>query len=140
MTPKAAYLTPMLHVKSIENSIRFYEQLGFELVDKMGECGQIGWARMHCESGALMFLLAEHEVDASRSVPFCLYTPDLPALREKLLADGVDVPPINRPDYMPSGEISLRDPDGYLLFVCHWGDAEHAEWEKSRKTRVAAGA
>jgi len=33
MTPKAAYYTPLLHVNSIEVSMRFYPLLGFETVD-----------------------------------------------------------------------------------------------------------
>src|SRR5262244_3481334 len=68
-----------------------------------------GWARMHCEGGAVMFLLAEHPANASaQAVPLVLYTPDLPALREHLLANGIDAPPINYPEYMPSGEITIR--------------------------------
>ena len=56
-----------------------------------------------------MFLLAEHPANASaQAVPLVLYTPDLPALREHLLANGIDAPPINYPEYMPSGEITIR--------------------------------
>jgi hypothetical protein len=39
--------------------MRFYPLLGFELIDQMGESDRLGWARMHCEDGALMFLRAE---------------------------------------------------------------------------------
>jgi hypothetical protein len=59
-----------------------------------------------------------------------MYTPDLVALREQLLAAGVKVPPIRYPGYMPSGEISFADPDGYLVFVSHWGKSEQEAWEK----------
>ncbi len=139
MTVKAGYYTPMLHVKSIEESMRFYSLLGFETVDEMGEGGRLGWARMHCEGGALMFLLAEEPMDASRqAVLFALYCPDLPALREQLLANGVQAPAIHYPDYMPSGALTLQDPDGYVVSINHWSEKEHALWEEERKTRIAA--
>jgi len=146
MTIKAGYLTPMLHVKSVEDSIRFYTLLGFEIIDQMGERGCLGWARMHCEGGALMFLLSEHETDtphdkdASKEVVlFAMYTPDLPAFREHLRAHGVQVPPITYPGYMPSGQIELRDPDGYLINVNQWSKKEHDAWEGERRLRLATG-
>jgi len=125
---KAGWWTPMLHVKSIERSIPFYEQLGFELIDT-DRCEPIGWARMHCEGGAVMFLRAEEEVDPSEApVIFVLYTPALAALREQLLAAGIAVSEIKRPEYMPSGTMHLSDPDGFSLEICHWGDEEHTAW------------
>jgi hypothetical protein len=39
MIPKAGYYTPLLHVNSIEASMRFYALLGFEAIDQMGEHG-----------------------------------------------------------------------------------------------------
>jgi len=59
-----------------------------------------------------------------------MYTPDLSGLREQLLASAVKVPPIEHPEYMPSGEICIADPDGYVIRVAHWGKAEHEAWEK----------
>lgn len=126
--PKAGWFTPMLHVAEIERSIRFYELLGFELIDT-DRCTPLGWARMHCEGGAVMFLRAEEPLNPrAQSVLLCMYTPDLPALREHLLASGIQVPPIKHPPYMPSGEICVPDPDGYAVFVSHWGEAEHTAW------------
>jgi len=57
-----------------------------------------------------------------------MYTPDLTALREQLLAAGINVPPISYPHYMLSGEITLHDPDGAKIFVGHWGKTEHDAW------------
>ena len=129
MTAKAAYSTPMLHVAEIERSIRFYELLGFTTVDS-DRCTPLGWARLHCEGGAVMFLRAEHPVDASaQGVMLYMYTPDLAGLHEQLLTSGVNVSPIVYPGYMPSGEISIADPDGYNIMVAHWGTAEQQAWE-----------
>jgi catechol 2,3-dioxygenase-like lactoylglutathione lyase family enzyme len=129
MTLKAGWYTPMLHVKSIEDSIRFYEKLGFTTIDT-DRCDPLGWARMHCEGGALMFLRADEEPmePSKQGVLFVMYTPDLAGLREHLAAQGLKPSPIRHPEYMPSGELSLPDPDGYLLFINHWGEAEHSAW------------
>jgi catechol 2,3-dioxygenase-like lactoylglutathione lyase family enzyme len=140
MTAKAGYSTPILHAADISRSMQFYRLLGFETVDTDGEDGNLGWARMHCEGGALMFLAAEEPAGpAHPSVMLYLYTPDLPALREHLLANGVEVPPIGKPPYMPSGEICLRDPDGNTVLVGHWGEKEHQEWLERISEKKQAG-
>jgi len=133
MAVKAGFSTPMLHVADVARSLRFYARLGFETIDTEGEGGHIGWARAHCEGGAVMFLAAEEPIDPTRqAVLLYMYTPDLPALRAHLLAHGVDVPPISYPEYMQSGEVCLKDPDGYTILVGHWGPAEHEAWERRR--------
>jgi catechol 2,3-dioxygenase-like lactoylglutathione lyase family enzyme len=130
MSVKAAYATPMLHAEKVERSIAFYEKLGFALIDT-DRCTPIGWARMHCEGGAIMFLRGEEPLDVPvRGFLLCMYCPDLPALREQLLAAGIRVPPIRYPGYMPSGEIQFADPDGYSIIISHWGKAEQEAWEK----------
>jgi Glyoxalase/Bleomycin resistance protein/Dioxygenase superfamily len=130
MSAKVGYSTPLLHVAEIEKSIRFYELLGFATVDT-DRAKPLGWARMQCEGGAVMFLRAEDPVDApAQAVMLYMYTPDLTGLREQLLARGVKVPPIRYPEYMPSGEIGIADPDGYAILVAHWGKPEHEAWEK----------
>jgi hypothetical protein len=130
MTVKAGYSTPMFHVAEIERSIAFYELLGFKTIDT-DRCEPLGWARMHCEGGAMMFLRGEHPVDRSaQGVMMYMYTPDLAGLREQLLASGIKVPAIRYPGYMPSGEIQMVDPDGYSVLIAHWGKAEQEAWEK----------
>lgn len=95
----------------VRRSIRFYQLLGFELIDLEGPPECPDWVRMHCEGGAVMFLLAEEPFDPTKHAVFtAMYTPDLPALREHLQANGIDAPPITHPGYMPSGSLSLRDP------------------------------
>jgi len=132
MSVKAGWATPMFHVAEVERSIKFYELLGFETSDTEGS-GQLGWAPLHCEGGAIMLLRAKegHKVDPSaQGVILYMYTPDLKAIREKLVAGGVKVPAIGYPGYMPSGEINLVDPDGYHVAIGHWGEIEHQEWLK----------
>jgi len=130
MSVKAGYCTPMLHVKEIERSLKFYALLGFETIDT-DRCVPIGWARIHCQGGAIMFLRAEEPINSPpKGVMLCMYTPNLVELREQVLAGGIDVPPIRFPGYMPSGEIQFSDPDGYPVIVSHWGKAEQEAWEK----------
>lgn len=154
MVAKAGYFTPLLHVMDVRRSIRFYELLGFELIDLEGPPECPGWARMHCEGGAVMFLLAEEPFDPTNSnsgfasanpetrhaLLTAMYTPDLPALREHLLANGIAAPPITRPEYMPSGSMSLRDPDGYIVDIHHWSDTEHQAWLKNIEAKKKSGA
>jgi catechol 2,3-dioxygenase-like lactoylglutathione lyase family enzyme len=141
MVPKAGYFTPLLHVMDVRRSIRFYQLLGFELIDLEGDPACPGWARMHCEGGAVMFLLAEKPFDPDKhALLTAMYTPDLPAFREHLLANGIAAPPITYPGYMPSGSLSLRDPDGYIVDIHHWSDAEHQAWLKDVEEKKKSGA
>jgi hypothetical protein len=130
MSAKVGYSTPMLHVEEIERSIRLYELLGFVTVDT-DRCRPLGWARLHCEGGAVMFLRAEEPLHLkAQGIMLYMYTPDLAGLRERLVVAGVKVPPIKHPPYMPSGEIQFADPDGYSILIAHWGKAEQEAWEK----------
>jgi catechol 2,3-dioxygenase-like lactoylglutathione lyase family enzyme len=135
MPPKAAYSTPMLHVKDIPRSLRFYELLGFETMDTEADGPSVFWARMHCEGGAIMFLAEEPGHPAPPSLMLVLYTPELAALRQHLLDSGVEVSEIKYPGYMPSGEINFRDPDGNFLEICQWGKPEQERWEKHLEER-----
>ena len=132
---KVGYSSPLMHVADIERSIRFYELLGFIRVDT--DCAKpLGWARLHCEGGAVMFLRAEGPVDGSaQAMMLYMYTPDLAGLRQHLSANGIAAPPINYPPYMPSGEMRLADPDGYVLLFAHWGAPEQQRWEKERSQK-----
>ena len=69
----------------MRRSIRFYQLLGFELIDVDGPPECHNWARMHCEGGAVMFLLAEEPFDPTKhALLTAMYTPDLPAFREQV--------------------------------------------------------
>lgn len=130
MSAKAGYSTPMFHVAEIEKSIRFYELLGFKTIDT-DRAKPLGWARLHCDGGAIMFLRAEEPMNLQHyPVMLCMYSPDLAGLRAQLLASGIDAPQIRHPEYMPSGELTLADPDGYIVLVAQWGKAEQEAWEK----------
>ena len=129
----------MLHVADIPRSLRFYGLLGFETIDTQGEGDHLGWARAHCEGGALMFLAEEPGHSAPPALLLVMYTPELPALRQYLLDQGIEVSAIQYPPYMPSGEICLRDPDGNFLSINQWGKPEQEKWEKHLEERKGSG-
>ena len=144
MTAKAGWSTPMLHVADVERSIRFYTHVGFELVDVEGEPGgPMSWARMATADGsAIMFLRAEdgHRVEPEKQgVMLVLYSAQLAELRAQLLAAGAKPSDIERPTWMPSGTIGMRDPDGYFVGINQWGDAEHDAWLRLLEQKRAAG-
>ena len=136
---KAGYSTPMLHVEDVEHSIRFYQLLGFKLIDTEGE----DWARMHTEDGSAIMLLRgepEHRVKPEeQGIMLVLYTQGLAELREHLIAAGEKPNSIEHPTWMPSGTFMLRDPDGYGVGINQWGDAEHSAWLAKLKQKGMAG-
>ncbi len=140
MTVKAAYATPLLSVTDVERSLRFYALLGFQTIDVERAADGITWARAHCEGGALMFARAEEARPPGHDrFLLYLYTPDLPALSAQLAAAGVEVGPVKRPDYMRSGEICLKDPDGFTVLIGHWGEDEHQAWLERLEKKRSAG-
>src|SRR5437762_3245742 len=82
---------------------------------------RLGWARMATADGsAIMFLRGEEEHPVKpelQGVMLVLYTSELPAVREQLVAAAEKPTEIERPPWMPSGHIMLRDPDGYTVGV-----------------------
>jgi len=80
--------------------------------------GGLQWVHLSCRRADLMLSRAsEPVVVGPRAVLFCLYSPDLIALREHLQANGGEISAITYPDYMPKGEICVNDPDGYCLLI-----------------------
>lgn len=136
--PKAGYSTPMLIVRSIEDSIRFYSALGFETIATEGT-NPFLWARLECEGGALMFVRNEEPVSAPLiGTRLYLYTPDLKALRTHLAAKGIETTEPEFPHYMRKGESRVLDPDGNLIFLGHWGKEEHEAWVKELEAKRKA--
>jgi hypothetical protein len=117
--PRVTGLIAMAHVAKVQRSIDFYGLLGMEVRGSLrNSSGELRWAHVACEHAHLMFARASGPVDAGQqAVLFYLYSPDLIALREHLLSNGINVSSITYPDYMPKGEIRVEDPDGYVLLI-----------------------
>jgi len=122
--PLLTGLTAYVHVADVQRSVDFYAKLGLELRSRHDVDGALVWALVTSEAGdmpspaQLMLAQADGPVDAdAQAVLFYCWTEDVAALRERLLAAGVEVGPVERPFYMPAGEVRIFDPDGYVLLV-----------------------
>jgi catechol 2,3-dioxygenase-like lactoylglutathione lyase family enzyme len=118
-------LTPYAHVADVGRSVEFYGRLGLELCNSFEQDGKLVWAYVISPSlipneanARLMLAQADEPVDASQqSVLFYCWHPDVEALHDELAKAGVEVGDVEHPSYMPAGEFSLTDPDGYVLVV-----------------------
>jgi len=109
----------MAHAADVQRSADFYHLLGMEVRGSLRTpSGELRWVHLARDQAHLMLARASGTVPASeQAVLFYLYSPDLVALRDHLLSNGVKVSTITYPDYMPKGEIRLEDPDGYVLLI-----------------------
>jgi uncharacterized glyoxalase superfamily protein PhnB len=111
-------LIPFVHVDDVERSIGFYYHLGFTLASVYKYKGVPVWAALRSEGGELMVSTDGDSIDPARQgVLFYLYSSDLAALREQMLAAGIDVGAITDGTPGPRQEMRLTDPDGYVLMV-----------------------
>ena len=119
MKPTVKNLEAMAHVADVQRSADFYSQLGFRVVNTFkNDASVLCWGYLKSGDAELMLTRADGPVIAGQqAVLFYLYTDDLIALREVLLASGVAVSEISYPFYMEKGEIRLEDPDGYVLLI-----------------------
>jgi catechol 2,3-dioxygenase-like lactoylglutathione lyase family enzyme len=140
LSPAPFGLVPMLHVRDLEASTRFYGHLGFRRVGEHRNGGKLVWCHLSTTSSELFLSQASGVVPADQhAVLLYLYSLDVVALRTDLLAAGLldsgpllhgrlpeqdgrhwpngRVFPVQKPFYMPEGELRLEDPDGYVILV-----------------------
>ncbi|HEY2371338.1 MAG TPA: VOC family protein [Gaiellaceae bacterium] len=111
-------LVPFVHVEDVERSIAFYYHLGFVVATVYKYRGTPVWAELRSRAAELMVSTDGDSIDpAGQGVLFYLYSENLPALREQLLAGGIDVGEIVDGTPGPKEEMRLTDPDGYVLMV-----------------------
>lgn len=111
-------LVPFVRVAEVERSVTFYHHLGFSPKEVYEYRGQLVWAALRSEGAEIMFERSNEPVDpAGQSVLFYLYSDDLSALREQLLAAGIPAGAIEDGSPGPREEMRLTDPDGYVLMV-----------------------
>lgn len=113
-------LVAFVHVASVERSIKFYADLGFNVLNTVVPNGQSTpvWAWLESEKANLMIGLADGPVDASQqAVLFYLYFDNIKQTHAALTSLGHAPGEIKYPFYMPGGECRLVDPDGYVLML-----------------------
>lgn len=111
-------LIPFVHVLDVERSVVFYQRLGFTVRSIFKPADHLLWAALDSQGAELMLTDASDPIDRDRQgVLFYLYSHDLTALREQLIAQGVQVGEIDDGTPGPRQEMRLADPDGYILVV-----------------------
>jgi hypothetical protein len=121
MRDRVSDLIPLLHVRDVEASIGFYEQLGLEVNDTYEQDGRVVWASMRSGSAALMLAEAPPQIEPSGGRHF-LYTTGLAALRERLIEAGWEPPEIEDGTPGPKREMSICDPDRHFLTIAEIED------------------
>ena len=120
VAPKA--VVALLKVADVDRSISFYEKLGFEVGNEplKNDQGVKAFVWMHHGNAAqIMLTRAGQPLDSgSRHMMFYLYTNDMRAYRQKLIASGVKVGGVTRPFWSQDGEFQVEDPDGWVWIVC----------------------
>lgn len=118
-------LIPFVHVDNVERSIAFYYHLGFIVASVYKYRGRPVWAALRSEAAELMVTTDGDSIDpAGQGVLFYLYSNNLDALREQLVADGIDVGKIRDGTPGPREEMRVTDPDGYVLMIAQVEPAE----------------
>jgi catechol 2,3-dioxygenase-like lactoylglutathione lyase family enzyme len=118
-------LVPMIPVLNVERSVEFYQLLGFVVGNRVPREGPMNWAWLFAPNAPdwrrgpnLMLSRSEGGIDpAVCDVLFYFYATDLVALRGELVSAGRSPGPIKYPDYLPKGEIAIKDPNGYCLMI-----------------------
>src|SRR5262249_39655152 len=111
-------LIPFVHVEDVERSIGFYYHLGFIVASVYKYRGRPVWAELQSEGAELMVSTDGDSIDpGGQGVLFYLYSSNLGALREQMLAEGIDVGEIRDGTPGPREEMRVTDPDGYVLMV-----------------------
>ncbi len=115
-------ISPNIFVKDINKTIDFYTQLGFSVVAKMPEEGNIDWVMMICEKVTFMFQtfesLASELPMVSRqnggSLILYIQTTDIRKLFDQIQHTATIVKELEK-TYYGATEFSIEDPNGYVL-------------------------
>ncbi|MBX3442721.1 MAG: VOC family protein [Planctomyces sp.] len=107
-------IIPMLPVRSLSASVRFYESLGFDVERRHDDWG---WAMLRCGDCRLMLdqSINQHP-DAPRQSVIYLYPDDIVEFHRQAGARGLDVPDLDVTFY-GMREFRIDDPDGNRLWI-----------------------
>ncbi len=107
-------LIPMLPVRSIDQSISFYEKLGFSVEQRNDGWG---WAMLCFGDCRIMIDRSINtQPDAQRQSVLYLYPGDIRAYHQQVRAGGLSVPDLDTTFYGLT-EFRLDDPDGNRMWI-----------------------
>jgi catechol 2,3-dioxygenase-like lactoylglutathione lyase family enzyme len=111
---KMTRLIPMLPVKSLPESVEFYQKLGFVIERRVDDWG---WAMIRCDDCRLMLDQSiNRHPDAPRQGVIYLYPEDIVEYHRRLRASGVAIPDLSMTFYGLT-EFRIVDPDGNRLWI-----------------------
>ena len=118
MTDTVVDLVPFILVSDVARSIEFYNALGFREIDRYEPNCTLEFAALEATPTAKLMLartgeLAPANPDGAGPGFLYLYTPDLDALRERLIDRGFEPGEIRDGRPGPDRELCVRDPDGH---------------------------
>jgi catechol 2,3-dioxygenase-like lactoylglutathione lyase family enzyme len=113
----APTVPPFVKVTDVERSVAFYHHLGFTARSVYKYRDLLAWAALDSGRAEVMFEHSNDPIDHDRQVLFYLYSHDLDALRDQLLAAGIEAGEIGDGSPGPRQEMRVVDPDGYVLMV-----------------------
>ena len=104
-------VTPMLHVPDVDAALRWYESVGFRVLNTASDDGETTWAMMTFGEGRVMLNVGGQSSAASRrEVDLYVETEGIDALYEKL-KDRVDIDIVEPPHdtFYGMRELIVRD-------------------------------
>jgi len=120
-TPDAPTMTvvPLLWVKNIEKSIRFYEDIGFKIAETWQPQNKIQWCRVEFHDAALMLQQindseAKQQIGEDNGIQLYFITDDVDAVYHQIRARGIDVSP-PKVEFYGMKQVFVLDPDGRTL-------------------------
>ena len=106
----------------VERSAAFYRHLGFTPKSIYKYRDMLAWAALESGGAEVMFERSDPIDPERQGVLFYLYSHDLAALRDQLLAAGIEAGEIEDGSPGPHQEMRLIDPDGYVVMVAQMED------------------
>jgi hypothetical protein len=119
---RVSRLTPFVHVTDVERSAGWYGHLGFVVTEIFTPGGRLNWANLVSGEAELMLQRASGRLPDRGTIVLWLYSHDLAALRDQLVAAGVSAGEIVDGAPGPRQQIELTDPDGYTVMVAQIED------------------
>ncbi len=111
-------LVPFVKVIDVGRSVAFYHHLGFTPTSVFKYRGRMSWAALESDGAEVMFEGTSDPIHHERQgILFYLYTHNLAALRDQLLAAGIEAGEIEDGSPGPRQEMQVMDPDGYELMI-----------------------
>jgi len=115
-------ISPNIFVRDINETIKYYEQLGFSVVMKVPEQGDIVWSMMNCGNVNFMFQTYESlgtelpEISRQDGGSLLLYiqTKDIRLFHDRI-KDKVNVIKGLEKTFYGATEFSIQDINGYIL-------------------------